>query len=284
MRPIPAEPPPFFHRGPSPLARLAFFGLASIVLLFVDARYRTLEDVRHTVGAVLYPIQRALRVPGEAVESLAAYFASKRELDAENAKLRAELISQAPAAQGYASAREDMAFYRHVDEVMASPDTWRGKNMQVHGFMKELRNKPGSLEYKQKEEELARMQSDLQVQVGLKRKEFLEQEARVYFHVYRDIEQVVAQFAQRYRIDLVLRFNGDPMKEDDRASVLQGVNRAIVYQNGRDITQSILAELNRIYPPAPAATSPAAGGPAGTISRPFVPGRPATGPAGGQLK
>ena len=44
MRPIPAEPPPFFHRGPSPLARLAFFGLASIVLLFVDARYRTLED------------------------------------------------------------------------------------------------------------------------------------------------------------------------------------------------------------------------------------------------
>lgn len=48
----------------------------------------------------------------------------------------------------YASAREDMAFYRHVDEVMASPDTWRGKNMQVHGFMRELRNKPGSLEYR----------------------------------------------------------------------------------------------------------------------------------------
>jgi Skp family chaperone for outer membrane proteins len=133
--------------------------------------------------------------------------------------------------------------------------------------------KPGSLEYKQKEEELARMQSDLQVQVGLKRKEFLEQEARVYFHVYRDIEQVVAQFAQRYRIDLVLRFNGDPMKEDDRASVLQGVNRAIVYQNGRDITQNILAELNRIYPPAPAPATTVAPGPRNaTGPGPFVPG------------
>ena len=47
MRPIPAEPPPFFRRGPSPLARLTFFGLASIVLLFADARFRYLEDLRH---------------------------------------------------------------------------------------------------------------------------------------------------------------------------------------------------------------------------------------------
>jgi rod shape-determining protein MreC len=112
MRPIPAEPPPFFHRGPSPLARLAFFGLRSIVLLFVDARYRTLEDVRHAVGAVLYPIQRALRVPGEAVDALAVYFASKHDLEQDNAKLRAELIAQAPAAQGYATARDDIAKLR----------------------------------------------------------------------------------------------------------------------------------------------------------------------------
>jgi Skp family chaperone for outer membrane proteins len=105
--------------------------------------------------------------------------------------------------------------------------------------------KPGSLEYKQKEEELARLQSDLQVQVGLKRKEFLEQEARVYYRSYREIEQVVAVFAQRNRIGLVLRFNGDEMKEDDRASVLQGVNRAVVYQYNLDITQHIVDELNR---------------------------------------
>src|SRR5262245_31730547 len=54
-----------------------------------------------------------------------------------------------------------------------------------------------SAEYKQKEEELARMQSDLQVEVGLKRKEFLQQEARVYYRVYREIEQEVRTFAER---------------------------------------------------------------------------------------
>jgi rod shape-determining protein MreC len=120
MRPIPAEPPPFFHRGPSPLARLAFFGLASIVLLFVDARYRTLEDVRHTVGSVLYPIQRALRVPGEALEALATYFASKHELEQDNARLRAELIAQAPAAQGFQVARDENAKLRALAELKAT--------------------------------------------------------------------------------------------------------------------------------------------------------------------
>jgi len=119
MRPIPAEPPPFFHRGPSPLARLAFFGLFSIVLLFVDARYRTLEDVRHTVGAVLYPIQRALRVPGDAMDAVAVYFANKHDLEQDNARLRAELIAQAPAAQGYATARDDIAKLRALADLKA---------------------------------------------------------------------------------------------------------------------------------------------------------------------
>jgi Skp family chaperone for outer membrane proteins len=108
----------------------------------------------------------------------------------------------------------------------------------------------GSLEYKQKEEEAARLTSDLQVKVGLKKKELLEQEARVYFTVYRQLEQKVAVFAQRNRITMVLRFNSDDMKEDDRNSVLQGVNRAVVYYHPNlDVTNLVLLELNEGVPP-----------------------------------
>jgi hypothetical protein len=111
--------------------------------------------------------------------------------------------------------------------------------------------KSGSLEYKNKEEEIAKLQSDLQVKIGLKRKEFLEQEARVYYYVYKEIEQSVANFSSRNRIGLVLRFNGEEMKEDDRASVLQGVNRAVVFQQNLDITDFIIVDLNRgTRPPA----------------------------------
>ncbi len=122
----------------------------------------------------------------------------------------------------------------------------RGEQSKMKALAEQLQSfKTGSLEYKQKEEEIARMTSEMQVKIGLKRKEFLEQEARVYYHVYREIEQSVQNFAIRNRIGLVMRYNGDEMKEDDRASVLQGVNRAVVFQQNLDITSFILDDLNR---------------------------------------
>ena len=63
MRHVPVEPPAFFHRGPSPLTRLAFFGLLSLALLFADTRYRYLENMRQRRGDRLYPLQRAARCP-----------------------------------------------------------------------------------------------------------------------------------------------------------------------------------------------------------------------------
>jgi Skp family chaperone for outer membrane proteins len=133
---------------------------------------------------------------------------------------------------------------------------------------------PTSADYKAKEAELARTQSQLQVEIGLKRKEFLEKEARVYYHVYKEIENAVAVFSQRAGIGLVLRYNSDDMKEDDRQSVLQGVNKAVVFHQGLDITEYIITNLNRRpfnpneKPGGAAPTTPAAGAPAGTISRP----------------
>lgn len=35
----------------------------------------------------------------------------------------------------YQTLGEDMAYYKHVDEVMAQPDEWYGKSLQLHGFI-----------------------------------------------------------------------------------------------------------------------------------------------------
>jgi len=133
---------------------------------------------------------------------------------------------------------------------------------------------PSSPEYKKLEEELATMQSQVQVQVGLKRKTFLEQEAREYFKTYKEIEQSVAVFAQQNRIGLVLRFNGDEMKQDDRNSVLQGVNKAVVYHDRLDITEWILRDLNRGATATPTGPSAQPGAPAPQTARPpQIPGK-----------
>jgi rod shape-determining protein MreC len=102
MRHISVEPPPFFHRGPSPLARLAFFGLLSLALLFADTRYHYLDNIRRAVGTLLYPLQRAVQLPGEALAYVESYFSSQRMLASDNAALKERLLADGPAVQGYA--------------------------------------------------------------------------------------------------------------------------------------------------------------------------------------
>ena len=48
------------------------------------------------------------------------------------------------------SLAEGTEFYKHVDEVMASPQEWQGKHLQLHGFVvaNSILVKPDTLEYK----------------------------------------------------------------------------------------------------------------------------------------
>jgi rod shape-determining protein MreC len=112
VRNISVEPPPFFHRGLSPLARLTFFGLVSLVLLFADTRFRYLENIRQVVAIALYPVERAAQIPGEVIGYVGSYFASKRALEADNATLKQQLLNQASAAQSFPLVKQENAQLR----------------------------------------------------------------------------------------------------------------------------------------------------------------------------
>ncbi|MEO5766212.1 MAG: rod shape-determining protein MreC, partial [Casimicrobiaceae bacterium] len=109
MRHISVDPPDFFNRGLKPLSRLTLLGILSLALMFADTRFRYLEGVRNVVAIVLYPIQRAVQLPGEAFEFVADFFGSKRQLADDNAKLKQDLVAQAPAVQGFAQLSEENA-------------------------------------------------------------------------------------------------------------------------------------------------------------------------------
>ena len=112
MHHISAEPPPFFHRGPSPAARLAFFGILSLALMFADTRFRYLEGIRQVTSVALYPLQRAVQMPGEGLAWTGAYFASKRSLTDENAALRADLVAHSLSTQEFARLQSENANLR----------------------------------------------------------------------------------------------------------------------------------------------------------------------------
>ena len=119
MRHISIEPPPFFHRGPSPLTRLAFLGLLSLALLFVDTRYRYLENIRQAVAVALYPVQRAVQLPGEALAYVSSYFASQQALASDNAAAKQQLLTQAPAVQGFSLLDQENAQLRALLKMTA---------------------------------------------------------------------------------------------------------------------------------------------------------------------
>ena len=49
----------------------------------------------------------------------------------------------------YSTLSEGTEYYKHVDEVMADPGAWYGKNLQLHGFVRgEPARKRDSLEYR----------------------------------------------------------------------------------------------------------------------------------------
>jgi rod shape-determining protein MreC len=86
------QPPPFFKRGPSPLARFTFFALLSVALLFTDARLRYLAQIREAVSVALYPFERAARAPGSAVARFSDYFIAQSRLIEENEMLRLQTL------------------------------------------------------------------------------------------------------------------------------------------------------------------------------------------------
>ena len=113
--------------------------------------------------------------------------------------------------------------------------------------MEEQRNtyNPGSQEYKNLDEELARNLAELNLKMGKLRKDFVEREAKVYYQTYLEVVDAVKYYAQRHDIGMVVRFNGARVDPNRREDVLREINKSVVFQNQVDITPDILALLNR---------------------------------------
>jgi rod shape-determining protein MreC len=89
------SPPPFFKRGPAPLAQLTFFLTLSIALLFADLRFHTLEWARLAVATAIWPVQRLAGMPVEAAGDAGHYFSTLATLQRENAEYRRKQLATA---------------------------------------------------------------------------------------------------------------------------------------------------------------------------------------------
>jgi Skp family chaperone for outer membrane proteins len=120
--------------------------------------------------------------------------------------------------------------------------------------------KPGTMEYTQLEERLVKQKADIQAQIQLKRKDFIQREARLYFNAYREISEEVARYCQQRGIALVMNFNGDAIHDDNPEDVARGIsNKVVFYNRALDLTPEILPAFVKQLPN----TSPTAFNPGG---------------------
>lgn len=80
----------FFNRGPSPVVRLVFFSLLSLLLLFIDARYQYLESTRSLLSTLIYPLQRLAAVPPMLWRETNDFFTTQSRLSRDNEQLHAQ--------------------------------------------------------------------------------------------------------------------------------------------------------------------------------------------------
>jgi Skp family chaperone for outer membrane proteins len=132
-------------------------------------------------------------------------------------------------------------------KVDAAEEQVKKAQMDMKAMVEQIKTyQPGTPEYKRIEADLTKKQADLQVQVNLQKKDFMEQEGKIYYNVSLEVEDAVKRLATKSNIALVLRFNGDQVDASNRDDILRNINKPIVFYDPRmDITPYILQDLNR---------------------------------------
>ena len=92
-------PPPFFKRGPAPLALLTFYIAVSLAIFVVDLRFKSLELVRQSIALIIDPVQRVAQTPGSLVDYAANYLEGMHALQLENGQLKHNQLTTAPNLQ-----------------------------------------------------------------------------------------------------------------------------------------------------------------------------------------
>ena len=113
------QPPPFFKRGPAPLAKLFFYVAIALALLIGDLRFRYLEVVRQVVSVVTYPLQRAAAAPVSILLAGGDYFVTLEHVQAENAALKRERLNDSATLLRHAQLADENLQLRALLDMRA---------------------------------------------------------------------------------------------------------------------------------------------------------------------
>ncbi len=118
--------PPLFRRGPPAEVRLAVLVVLALVLIVVDSQMRILEPLRTSVAQGLYPFQRAVLWPRDAVQRVDEWINAANRIRTENEALQRQRIELSQVATHAAQLAAENAQLRRllgVTDTVGQPAT-----------------------------------------------------------------------------------------------------------------------------------------------------------------
>ena len=132
-------------------------------------------------------------------------------------------------------------------EVTAAEAALREDAAKVKELQAEAETLDPSEPLKQRlEDEIIERQLRIKLSMESQKKAFMNREAKIYLNLYQEVETAVADYSRAHGVKLVLRFSDQSLDEHStRQEVLAAVNRAVVFQDGIDITDAIVTRVNQ---------------------------------------
>ena len=95
----------------------------------------------------------------------------------------------------------------------------------------------------QQESAIEQRQAALRTKARQLEMDLLKQEAKIYHQTYEQMQAVVAKLAGEFGISLVMRFDSSPINPENRAEVIKGVNRTVVFHDHLDLTTKVIEAM-----------------------------------------
>jgi Skp family chaperone for outer membrane proteins len=156
-----------------------------------------------------------------ALIDMARVFKTSREFERKRDELKEEITAEEETAR---------KLQNGVTELQRRFDTSEIGTEEHLDLEKALKRKTGEFEaYRQKAQ-----------------RTFLKKESAIYLEIYQQVAAEIAKYAENHGIDLVIRFNSEPIKLEDPQKLLESMNRQVVYENRLDITDEIIVAVNQL--------------------------------------
>ena len=115
-------PPPFFRQGPSSLTKLSFCSALALFLMVADVRFGITQPIRATLATMLFPLQRALLVPVEALAGGRGYMSGLADARGAEQQARSALAKQSERAQRTDQLAQENSHLRSLLELRPTID------------------------------------------------------------------------------------------------------------------------------------------------------------------